>query len=349
MPQLSDLFEASAFCLGPWVERFESDFAKYLGVGHVVGVNSGTSALHLALAAAGVGPGDEVLLPSHTFVATLWAPVYLGAKPVLCDVDAVTGLIDLNDAAQRLTSKSKVIMPVHLYGQACDMSAVQAFAQSHGLTVVEDAAQAHGAVWKNQKAGSFGALSAFSFYPGKNLGAAGEAGAVATNDDALAERIRMLRNHGQSRRYHHDEIGYNYRMEGIQGLVLGEKLKHLDRWTARRIEIASLYGQGLQGLPIQLPHTADGASHVFHLYVLRHSERDKLQPHLQAAGIQSGLHYPVPLHRQAFVRNLQMDPAQGYPNSEHWANECISLPIFYGMTDSQVDRVIRTVHSFFTS
>lgn len=344
MPDLQELFETSAFCLGPAVDRFEKTFAEYLGVRHAVGVNSGTSALHLAMIATGLGPGDKVLVPAHTFVATAWAVVYVGAEPVFCDVEERSGTIDVADAERRMSSSVKAIVPVHLYGQPADMGAVNLFAQKHGLIVIEDAAQAHGAIYSGKKAGTLGTYGCFSFYPGKNLGAAGEAGAVCTNDDLAAERIRALRNHAQSERYVHAEIGFNYRMEGIQGLVLDHKMRYLDKWTAERKRIARRYLDGLRGVSLGLPDVVHD-DHVYHLFVIRTPRRDPLRAYLEANGIDTGLHYPVPLHRQPCFANVTMDRTS-FPISDRYAKECLSLPLFIGMKDAQIELVIEKVRSF---
>jgi dTDP-4-amino-4,6-dideoxygalactose transaminase len=344
-PELDKLFEAGDFVLGQYVERFERAVAAYLGVGHAVGVNSGTSALHLALIAAGIERGDKVLVPAMTFMATVWPVLYLGATPVLCDVDAATGNIDVADAERRMEPGVKAIMPVHLYGQPADMSAVRALAARHRLVVIEDAAQAIGARFDGVPVGRLGQLGCFSFYPAKNLGAAGEGGLVVTDDEVTADRLRALRHHAQSQRYLHDEIGFNYRMEGIQGLILWHKLAHLDAWTSARRRIARHYLDRLANLPIELPQAVTH-DHVYHLFVIRARDRDALRLHLSERGIQTGLHYPVPIHRQPCVASLQFD-LDGYPVADRYANEGLSLPIFYGMSDSQSDLVVDEVRAFF--
>lgn len=345
-PALEALFERSAFCLGPAVEAFEKAFAAYVGVEHCVAVNSGTAALHLAMIAAGVGPGDRVLLPAHTFIATAWAILYVGATPVLVDVDPDAGLIDFADAERRLAEGgAKAVVPVHLYGRPVDMDATAAFAQRHGLTVIEDAAQAHGARWAGRPVGGFGRFGCFSFYPGKNLGAAGEGGAVTTSDAAAADRLRALRNHGQRQRYLHDELGFNYRMEGIQGLVLERKLTRLPAWTDQRRAVARRYLAGLSDLPLKLPDPG-AVDHVWHLFVLRSPDRDALQRHLTDQGVQTGLHYPTPLNRQPALAAWVADP-DSYPQADRWGAECLSLPVYAGMPDAAVDRVIGAVRGFF--
>ncbi|MBY0429706.1 MAG: DegT/DnrJ/EryC1/StrS family aminotransferase, partial [Rhodospirillales bacterium] len=304
-PEIEELFSRSAFCLGYAVERFERAFTGYLGADHTVGVNSGTSALHLAMLAAGIGVGHKVLVPANTFIATVWGVLYAGATPILCDVEPESGCIDVADAERRITEGVTAIIPVHIYGQPADMAKVMAFAERHRLTVVEDCAQAHGAHFQGRRVGTFGRFGCFSFYPGKNLGAAGEAGAIVTADAQAAERMRCLRNHGQRERYLHDEIGYNYRMEGLQGLVLDHKLRHLDDWTARRKALAARYIDALDGLPLALPRPVHG-DHVYHLFVALSPERDALRHHLDAQGIQTGLHYPVPIHRQPCLSGLDI-------------------------------------------
>jgi dTDP-4-amino-4,6-dideoxygalactose transaminase len=338
------VFATSAFCLGPHVEAFEREVAAYLGVPHAIGVNSGTSALHLAVLAANLGPGDEVLVPAHTFIATLWAPIYAGATPVLCDVDEATGNIDVADAERRLSSRTRAILPVHLYGQAVDMDAVNACAARHNLMVIEDCAQAIGAKWRDRSVGSLGFAGCFSFYPGKNLGAAGEAGLVVTSDDNAAALMRSLRNHGQRERYVHTTVGYNYRMDGLQGVVLRHKLRRLDMWTGRRRELAQRYLSRLSGLSaLRLP--VPQADHVWHLFVIRTPKRDALRDYLKEHGIESGLHYPIGNHRQPCLAHLQLDRGS-FPRSDNWANEGLSLPLFYGMTDAQVDKTAAVVLDF---
>jgi dTDP-4-amino-4,6-dideoxygalactose transaminase len=339
------LFEDSAFCLGPFVERFERAVAEHLGVAHAIGVNSGTSALHLALIAAGIGPGDKVLVPSFTFVATAWAVLYVGATPVLCDVEDASANVDLADMERRMDSAVKAIIPVHLYGQPADLAGVMALAARHRLGVIEDAAQAIGARFDGRHAGTFGLCGCFSFYPGKNLGAAGEAGLIVTADEAIAQRLRALRDHAQTERYIHAELGFNYRMEGLQGLVLAHKLPLLAGWTDRRRELARAYHEQLTGLPLTLPQVVHH-DHVFHLYVVRSKDRDRLREHLRRAGIETGLHYPVPLHAQPALARFVTD-ADSFPVADRYARECLSLPLFVGMTERQLERVCETIRRFF--
>ncbi len=346
LPEIERLFAQSAFCLGPWVEEFERRFAEYLGIPHVVAVNSGTSAVHLALLAAGIGAGDEVLVPSHTFVGSLWGVLYAGARPVLCDVDRQTGTLAVEDARRRIGPRTRAVIAVHLYGQAADMEGILALAREWNLRVIEDAAQSHGCrAADGRLTGTLGDVAAFSFYPGKNLGAAGEAGAVVTRDAAVAERLRALRNHAQRERYRHDELGFNYRMDGIQGLVLTAKLAHLDRWTRARRDIAMRYSRALADLPLELPQVVRG-DHVYSLYVVRTPERDRLRAWLARRGVQTGLHYPIPLHRQPFMEPFGAG-ALPLPESERWASFGLSLPLYYGMSEEQTDFVIAAVRAFF--
>jgi dTDP-4-amino-4,6-dideoxygalactose transaminase len=342
-PELERLFEKGAFTLGPYVDAFERAVTDYLGAKHAIGVNSGTSALHLALIAAGIGPGDKVLIPSLTFIATAWAVLYVGAMPVLCDIDADSATIDVSDAEHRLDRAVKAIIPVHLYGQPANMDAIMDLAARHSLAVIEDAAQAIGAHYRGQSIGTIGELGCFSFYPGKNLGAAGEGGLVVTADASRAQRIRSLRQHAQVERYIHVEVGYNYRMEGIQGLVLSRKLPLLDDWTQTRRKLARAYQERLAGLPLVLPRVVNG-DHVYHLYVVRTKERNRLRDYLLRNNIETGLHYPVPLHAQPCFAHLVNGD---YPVARRHAEECLSLPLYTGMTMAQVDRVCDVITTFF--
>ncbi len=333
------IFDSAGYILGPHVTDFETAFAAYCGVKHCVALNTGTSALHLALIGAGVGPGDEVITTPLTFVATTWAVSYVGATPVFVDVDPNTGLMDPALVERAITPKTKAILPVHLYGQPCDLAPLMTIADKHGLTLIEDAAQAHGATYQGKPVGGFGQAGCFSFYPGKNLGAAGEGGAVVTNDDALAARYRRLRDHAQPQRYLHTEIGFNYRMDALQGAVLGIKLKRLPAWTDRRRELAARYLEQLADLPIDLPVVAPGRDPVWHLFVVRHPDRDRLRAALEAAGVQTGLHYPVPVHLQPAYQHLG-HPAGAFPVAERFARECLSLPLYPEMTARHLDAVV---------
>jgi dTDP-4-amino-4,6-dideoxygalactose transaminase len=335
-----------SFCLGPDVAQFEKDFAKFVGAEQCVGFNSGTSALHIALLMLGVGPGDEVVTTPFTFVATSWAISYVGAKPVYVDVDDDTFNLSPKLLERAITPRTKAILPVHLYGHPCDLDPLLEIARKRKLPLVEDACQAHGAKYKGKTVGTFGAMSCFSFYPGKNLGACGEGGALVTNDAKLAARARSLREHGSTVRYYHDEVGYNYRMEGFQGAVLGVKLKHLAEWTKKRRTIAGTYNDLLADTPLQLPREAAWAESARHVYVVRHPRRDELKKHLEANGVGCALHYPLPLHLQKCYASLG-HKAGDFPVAEKAARECLSLPMYPELTDKQVQRVADVIKSFF--
>lgn len=339
--------DACSFCLGPDVAAFERDFAAYSGVAHAVGFNSGTSALHVAMRLLDIGPGDEVITTPHTFVATSWAISYVHARPVYVDIDPANFNLNPELIARAITSRTKAIMPVHLYGHPFDADSVLNVARQHGLPVVEDAAQAHGALYRGRRVGGLGVMAGFSFYPGKNLGAYGEGGALVTNDASLAARARSLREHGSRQRYYHDEIGYNYRMEGIQGAVLGVKLKHLDNWTEARRRVARRYDELLAPTPLRLPRQADYATSVYHLYVVRHSERDALKAYLEKHGVGCALHYPLPLHLQKAYAFLGYK-AGDFPEAEAAARECLSLPIYAELTEDQIRHVAQVIYDFFS-
>jgi dTDP-4-amino-4,6-dideoxygalactose transaminase len=333
-----EVADSTRYALGPQVADFEERFAQYTGTNHCVAVNSGTSALHLALIAAGVGPGDEVITVPMTFIATTWAVSYVGAMPVFVDVDPETYTMDPNQVEARITPKTKAILPVHLYGQPADLAPLLDIGDRYGIPVIEDAAQAHGAAYRERSAGSWGLLGCFSFYPGKNLGAAGEGGAVVTNDAAIANRLRALRDHAQSERYHHEELGFNYRMDAMQGAVLGVKLRHLDSWITARRTHAAAYGELLASLPLQLPTEASDQRHAWHLYVVLHPERGRLQAELAAAGVSAGLHYPIPVHLQRAYAHLGYRVGD-FPVAEQVAEECLSLPMYPELTRDQVESV----------
>lgn len=335
-----------SFCLGPDTAQFEKDFAAYIGTPFALGFNSGTSALHVALLLLNIGPGDEVITTPYTFVATSWAISYVGATPVYVDVEDGTMNLDPRLVEQAITPRTKCILPVHLYGHPFDLDPILAIARKHGLPVVEDAAQAHGATYKGRMAGTFGDISCFSFYPGKNLGACGEGGALLTHNPAYEKRARALREHGSTVRYYHDEVGFNYRMEGLQGAVLGVKLKYLAQWTAERRRVARTYNQLLAGTPLQLPVEADYAASAWHLYVVRHPQRDELKQHLDRHGVGCAFHYPLPLHLQKCYASLGYRPG-AFPVAEKAARECLSLPIYPELTMAQIERVAAVVRDFF--
>lgn len=332
------VLEGAQFALGPAVESFEREFAAYCGVAHAVGVNSGTSALHVALLAAGVGPGDEVITVPFTFVATIAAIEHAGAKPVFVDVDPEYYTMDPEALDRAIGPRTRAIVPVHLFGQPADMDPICDIARRRGLVVIEDACQAHGAAYNGRLAGTFGEIACFSFYPGKNLGAYGEGGASVTRDPAYAETMRLLRSWGERTRYEHSLRGFNYRMDGIQGAVLGVKLRHLGRWNEARRRLAAVYGDMLQGADVRVPRERPGARHVYHLYAVRLAQRDRWRAYLSSLGIQTGVHYPVPLHLQPAYRDLGYR-AGDFPVAEAVAREILSLPLFPEMTEGQIAEV----------
>ncbi|HEV2417122.1 MAG TPA: DegT/DnrJ/EryC1/StrS family aminotransferase [Terriglobia bacterium] len=332
---LDRVCQNTSFILGDEVAQFEQEFAAYCGVKHCVALNSGTSALHLALLGAGVGPGDEVITTANTFIATAEAISYTGARPVFVDIDPRTANIDPDLIAQAITPRTKAILPVHLYGRPADLDPIMAIAQRHGLPVIEDACQAHGAIYKSRRVGSVGLASAFSFYPGKNLGAYGEGGALTTNDDQLAHLARSLRDHGQSKRYFHDYVGYNYRMDGFQGAVLRIKLKRLDEWTAKRQSLAHIYRNLLSGVAVGLPEDDPQSESVYHLFVAYAEDRDFVRQELEKRGVQTAIHYPRPVHLQKPYAALGYR-AGSLPCAERAAEQCFSLPLFPEMNVEQV-------------
>jgi len=341
---VSRVLESAQFILGPAVSAFEADFAAFCGVSDAAGVSSGTSALHLALVAAGVGPGDEVITVSYTFVATVAAIEYSGARPVLVDVEPDYWTMDPAKLEAAITPRTKAIVPVHLYGQPADMDPILAIARRHGLIVIEDAAQAHGSEYQGRRCGSLGDLACFSFYPGKNLGAYGEGGAVVTNDAALATKIRLLRAWGEETRYQHKVRAFNYRMDGIQGAVLGVKLKHLERWNNQRRALAAEYTRQLAGTAARLPVERRGVRHVYHVYVVLLPDRDHWRTRLAEAGVQTGIHYPIPVHLQPAYRDLGY--VQGdFPVSEAAARQVLSLPIYPELTAAQIGEVAEVLRA----
>ena len=335
--------ESGQFILGEEVSEFEREFAAYCGTQYAVAVNTGTSALHLALLAAGVGPGDEVITVPFTFVATVAAICYTGARPVFVDIDPATFTMDPAQLDAAITPRTKAIIPVHLYGQMADMQPILDIANRRNLAVIEDACQAHGAEYKGRRAGSLGVSGCFSFYPGKNLGACGEGGIVVTSNAEHLRTIRMLRDWGQEKRYYHALKAYNYRMEALQGAVLRVKLRHLERWTEARRQVARWYSALLrENSAIELPRAADNRRHVYHIYAIRTADRMELQRALHSAAVQTGLHYPVPVHLQKAHQDLGYQPGD-FPQSESAAREVLSLPIFPEMTSDQVERVAAAV------
>ncbi|TSA44592.1 MAG: DegT/DnrJ/EryC1/StrS family aminotransferase [Deltaproteobacteria bacterium] len=340
---VSEVMENTAFAGGPYVAGFEKKFAGFCGCKHAIGVGNGTDALWLSLLALGIGPGDEVITVPNTFIATAEAITYCGAKPVFVDVEEET--FNMNPALleSAITTKTKAVIPVHLFGQTADMDPILAIARAHGLYVIEDACQAHGAQYKGRNAGTMGDTGCFSFYPGKNLGAYGEAGAVVTNDDAVAEKIRMFRDHGQSKKYYHGVIGWNARMDGIQGAILNVKLKYLAGWNESRRAHAREYTKLLSPVhDVITPYEADYAKHIYHIYAIRTGQRNQLLTVLAERGISCGIHYPVPIHLQDAYRFLGLK-AGSYPVAEKCADELLSLPMFPELTTEQIAYIAGTL------
>ncbi len=330
--------DRGAFASNQAVANFEDDFARYCGTRHCVAVNSGTSALHLALITSGVQAGDEVITTPFTFIATSWAISYVGARPVFVDVDPQTCNMDVAQIARAIGPKTRAILPVHLYGQMADLAPIRELCHKHGLVLIEDAAQAHGAEYQGHRAGSYGDLGCFSFYPTKNLGAFGEAGAITTNDEKFAARLRQLRDHAQIEKYRHEELGFNYRMDELQGAILGIKLRHLDGWNMARSELAKAYTSRLAKTALTVPSESPGRKHVWHLFVVRSPQRDDLCRELSRAAIGTGLHYPIPLHLQPAYSFLGYQPGD-FPVAEKLANQCLSLPMFPGLKQTELDRI----------
>jgi dTDP-4-amino-4,6-dideoxygalactose transaminase len=337
------LLGSSAFTLGAELERFEAEFADYCGVDHCVGVSSGTSALSLMFRAHGIGPGDEIIVPGHTFIASALAVAHVGATPVLCDVDEGTGLIDPDAARAAVGPRTAAVLAVHLYGQACDMAAIEAFAKPRGLLVFEDAAQAHGAQYRDQRVGSLGAAAAFSFYPTKNLGALGDGGAICTDDEVIAERLRRLRNLGQRAKGEHVELGYNERLDGLQAALLRVKLQYLEQWNQARRAHAARY-RDLLPAEAQLVHERADSPSVFHLFPARFDNRDDVAAALREQGIESAVHYAPAVHGHEAWREHPLRHG-ALPVSEDWAARELSLPMHPDLTRAEIERVAEAVHA----
>ena len=347
---ISAVLERGDFILGKEVDLFEEEFAAYCGVKHAVGVDSGTSALELALRAYGIGPGDEVITAANTFIATALAVSYTKATPVLVDVDPQTYTIDLSLLESAITDRARAIVPVHLYGHPVDMDPIMEIARKYGLVVIEDACQAHGAKYRGKRVGSLGHAAAFSFYPAKNLGAYGDGGMVVTNDERVAESLQLLRNYGQREKYHHVSRGYNRRLDTLQAAVLRVKLKHLDEWNAARRRHAQLYDELLAHSPVVVPAEADYAESVYHLYVIRveacpersRRNRDELRAYLQDKGIATGIHYPIPIHLQPAYRDLGYEKGS-FPVTEEYAEQILSLPMYAELTPDSIEYVTEAI------
>lgn len=355
--------DSMSFILGPDVRAFEEEFARFCGVQHAVGVDSGTAALHLAFLVCDIGlrpeassqgsargaqpegPGDEVITTPHTFIATIGMLGRVGARPVFVDIDSRTYNMDPAKIEAAITERTKAILPVHLYGQPAEMDPILEIADRHGLKVIEDAAQAHGAEYKGRRAGSMGHVAIFSFYPGKNLGAYGDAGALVTNDGEIAEKARLLRDHGRRDKYEHLLQGFNYRMDTLQAAILRAKLPHLEEWNEARRRGVATYREFLDGLDLVLPYEPKHVRAVYHLFVVRLQERDALREHLKARGISTGIHYPIPLHLQPAYRHLGYKEGD-FPITEECARQVLSLPMYPELTQAQIEEVARAIKEF---
>ncbi|MFA5974950.1 MAG: DegT/DnrJ/EryC1/StrS family aminotransferase [Elusimicrobiota bacterium] len=345
-PLLEKILSSGSYVLGPESDRFEKTLAAYCEVRHAVGVNSGTDAIGLAARAAGVKPGDEVIVPAMTFIGSIEPVILLGARPIFVDIDPVTYALDAGEVRKKISPKTKAIIAVHLYGMPADLLALQAIAKETGVTLIEDMAQAIGCEFNGRKIGSFGTLACLSFYPTKNLGACGDAGAVLTSDEELADHVRQLRNHGAKIKYQHEEVAYNTRLDDIQAAILRVKLGHLDEWNDRRIQLAREYTRRLAGLPVTTPKELPGRKHTYHVYALQTPRRDALREFLQKRGISSALHYPIPLHLLPALRPYGGREGD-FPNSEQLARQMVSIPLYPHMTLDDVGTVSDAIRDFF--
>lgn len=339
------VYEKTAFSGGPFVEEFEKAFATFCDTKYAIGVNNGTTALHLAMIAMGIGEGDEVIIPADTFIATAWGPTHAGATPVFVDCDPDTWQIDISKIEEKITPRTKAIIGVHLYGQPFDIDGVAAICKKHNLKFIEDAAQAQGARYKGKPVGGFGEMATFSFYPGKNLGACGEAGGITTNNESYYKHLQSLRSHGSVVRYYHDEVGYNYRMGGLEGASLSVKLKYLQGWNDRRRAIAKRYQAEMKNPLVKLQSQPEWADSIYHLFVVTVEDKDRFVKHLDENGIAAAFHYPVPCHLQKAYAHLGYKQGD-CPNSEYLASHCVSLPMFAELTDAEVAKVIDAVNKF---
>ena len=339
------VIDSNRYILGKEVENFENEFANYLGVKYCIGVGNGLEALHIILKAYGIGEGDEVIIPSNTYIATALAVSYAGAVPIMVEPDERTYNINPDLIEEKITKKTKAIMPVHLYGQACDMDPINKIAKKYGLKVIEDAAQAHGATCKGKKCGALGDAAGFSFYPTKNLGALGDAGAVTTNDKELAEKVRALRNYGSEKHYYNKYMGFNSRLDEMQAAILRVKLKHLEEFNQERKMIARLYLNNLQDTDLILPYVPEWAEPVWHQFVIRSKKRDELQEYLKSKGIGTLIHYPLPIHLQEDYKHLRYKKGD-FPIVEKIANEVLSLPMWVGLKKEEVEMICKVINNF---
>lgn len=345
---IEHVLEGMHLFLGENVQGLENEFAQFCGVQHGIGVSDGTAALHIILRAMDIGPGGEVITVAHTFIAAAEAIVLAGARPVFVDIDPATYLMDVVQVKAKITSRTKAIMPVHLYGQTVDMDPLLELADRHGLRVIEDACQAHGAEYKGRRAGSLGDAAAFSFYFSKNLGAYGEGGFITTNDDEVARKVRMIRDHGSERRYYHDLFGFNARLDEIQAVVLRAKLPHLARWNEQRRSHAARYTELLEDTPVTAPAACPENRPVHHLYVVRVPQRDELQAWLKSRGVFTGIHYPVPVHLQNAMGLLDYK-AGDLPVTERVAGEILSLPMYAELTDEEIEYIADSIKTFYAA
>ena len=346
LEEFSKVLDSMYLFLGKNVQAFEKEFSEFCEVKHGIGVSDGTSALHIILRALDVGYGDEVITPVNTFIATAEAIAMVGAKPVLVDIDPQTYLMDLDQVENKITPKTKAILPVHLYGQMVDMKAFRDLADAHGIKLVEDACQAHGAAYNGKQAASYGDAAAYSFYFSKNLGAYGEAGFITTNDDEIARKVRMIRDHGSEHKYCHDLIGMNSRLDELQAVVLRAKLKHLAEWNELRRSHAGYYSELFDPSLVTVPIELMDARHIYHLYVIRVPKRDDLQKYLKEQGIYTGIHYPIPIHQQKAFSWLGHQPGD-FPETEKAVTEILSLPMYAELSDDDIERVVNTIHEFY--
>jgi len=336
-----EVINGGQYIKGQRLRDFEQDFARFCGTEYAMGVSSGTSAILLTLLALGVGAGDEVIVPAHTFIATATPAMFLGAKPVFADIDPQDYTVSVADVKRKISPRTKAIIPVHLYGHPCDMAAILRLAEEHGLHVIEDACQAHGAEYKGKRAGSLADVACFSFYPSKNMTVLGDGGMITTNKTELAHKIRMLADHGRTEKYVHELLGLNFRMSEIHAAVGMEQLRHVADWNQRRRDIAAKYNALLHDLDVATPIERTWAKHVYHMYVIRVKQREELASHLRAEGVQTGIHYPVPLHMQPCLRsNVEL------PVTEKYAKEVLSLPMHPQLTDAEIEHVASTIKTF---
>ena len=346
MAAIEQVVDSAGFILGPQLQQFEKEFAEYCGAKHCIGVANGSEALHLSLRALGIGPGDEVITAGNSFAASALAILHAGATPVLADVNADDYTIDIEAVEAAITPRTRAIIPVHLYGQPARIDELCELAARHGLKVLEDAAQSHGADYRGRRAGSLGDIAGFSFYPGKNLGAFGDGGAIITSDDELADRVRVMRHYGQREKNCHEVVGFNSRLDTLQAAILQVKLKHLDNWSEKRRQVAAKYKQLLSGIPeIVLPQERVEVRHVYHVYVIQHPQRDRLIEHLAEHGIAAGIHYPHPLHHAKPFHGVRTSP-HDLPVCSQLSDRIVSLPMYPELTDAMVERIANAVESF---